>query len=283
MNRTNLCRPNNLPLSVVCFGSGTGSTLEALLEEQRLQEKKKNPLFKIQAVVVNKECRCIEIAKNNRLPLIVNDRHAFFNVRLRPLSDIETATEYDEKNIHDLQQIAYEHNFNIDLIALTGYSSILSGSLVRALCDRIINSHPADLSRRNERGERIYAGMYGSKAILHALRNGEDSTKTCIHLVTEDVDAGEILVTSKPLRFSPEIHTLRYASESVLYKGEVQSLIQRHQELQKVRCDYPAYITAINLIASGRFSLCEGPGMRTIFFDGKPLPYEGIDLEQKTD
>ncbi len=282
MNQIPLFKPHSNPMNVVCFGSGTGSTLEALLEEQVSQEKRGVPLFRIRAVVVNQECRCIDIAQKLDIPLLYLNRKEYFSNHSKPLNDLATADEYDENLLQGLLILSQKLEFSIDFIALTGYSSILRGAILTAFHHRIINSHPADLSVRNESGARTYAGVYGSKAILLPLINGEHATKTCIHLVTGKVDGGEILVSSKPLKFLPNVKSVVAMQDSATKEIALKAIACYHQELQKRLCDFSAYITAINLIASGRLSLGDVSDPCPVFLDGKLLPYEGVNLEQTT-
>jgi folate-dependent phosphoribosylglycinamide formyltransferase PurN len=268
------------PMNIVCFGSGSGTTIEAILSQQKLLKKIDKPLYRVRAILVNKMCRCVEIARKNDIPLILNDRRKFFEKRNAAPDDEDVAEEYDRENLKLLKELSVRDGFQIDLIALAGYSSIIRKPLLEAFGDCIINSHPADLSLLLPDGTRKYKGLYGSDAIYRAMVDGEKSTKTCIHLVTEDVDAGEIIVSSKPLNFFSVVEELKAVKDSSVRGLALKAAARYHQELQKKDCDYPAYLTALKLIAEGRIGIETGKKTgRAVFLDGKLLGYGGVQLE----
>lgn len=268
-------------MDIICFGSGSGTTIESILEEQKKMSCIGEPLYKVRGILVNKECRCAEIAKENDIPLIYNDKKKFFRERNASFKDQETLEEYDRKNLKDIQKLEKEKGFKTDLIALAGYWSIVSKPILKQFEDRIINSHPADLSIL-QNGERKYKGIYGSDAIYRAMVDNESYTKTCIHLVIEEVDAGEIIVSSRPLHFFEVVEKVKQLSfkEDKTKEKVLRALAKYHQELQKRICDYPSYLAALKLIAEGRISIDteEEKGERTVFLDRKQLPYGGFQL-----
>lgn len=71
-----------------------------------------------------------------------------------------------------------------DLVVLAGYDRIVSPSLVRAFAGRILNLHPSLLP--------AFAG--GMDAVERALEHGVKITGCTVHLVTEDVDEGPIVL-----------------------------------------------------------------------------------------
>lgn len=272
-------KKDNEPMNIVCFGSGSGTTIEAIIFEQKKMERMGKPLYKVWAVFVNRMCRCVKIARKNDIPLIINDRKKFFEKRGYTTNEEKIALEYEMENLKLLKDFSKRNNITIDLIVLAGYSSIIRKPLLEAFDDKIINSHPADLSILLPNGTRKYKGLYGSDAIYKALIDGERYTKTCIHLVTEDVDAGEILVSSKPLYFFNVVEDLKNIKNRKDRYIVLKAIAKYHQELQKKECDYPAYLTALRLIAEGRIGIEMGEKInRTVFLDGKPLPYEGVQL-----
>ena len=264
--------PKGRPMNIICFGSGSGTTIEAIIG----RERKGGANYKVRGILVNKKCRCIDIAKQFNVPLIYNSRKLFLGERFeRPTEkDLE---EYDKRNLESIRELEEKEGFETDLICLAGYWSIISNPLIETFEDRIINSHPADLSVLDKKGGRKYAGVYGHHAILEAIRNKEKGTRTCIHMVTEGVDAGEILATSRMLQFPKELKNILKGGN----ERELEAFAYSHQELQKRRCDYPAYLKALGLVSFSRLSLGEGEsGKRTVYLDGKPLGYEGFVMEQ---
>ena len=79
--------------------------------------------------------------------------------------------------------IRYFKGFNVDYIVLAGWMRILSSKFIRAFPDKIINIHPSLLPK--------YKGL---DPIQRALDNGDDVTGCTVHMVTEELDSGRILM-----------------------------------------------------------------------------------------
>jgi phosphoribosylglycinamide formyltransferase-1 len=71
---------------------------------------------------------------------------------------------------------------NVDLVALAGFMRIIPAEFLARWEGRIVNIHPSLLPR--------HKGLRTHEAVLAA---GDNSTGTTVHLVTPDVDSGEIL------------------------------------------------------------------------------------------
>jgi phosphoribosylglycinamide formyltransferase-1 len=71
---------------------------------------------------------------------------------------------------------------NIDLIALAGFMRILPAAFVERWAGRIVNIHPSLLPR--------YKGLHTQQ---QALDNGDTLSGATVHLVTSELDSGEIL------------------------------------------------------------------------------------------
>ena len=76
----------------------------------------------------------------------------------------------------------------VDGIVLAGFLSILPGEIIQAFSGRIINIHPSLLPKYGGRG------MYGLKVHARVLAEGDQVSGCTCHLVTEEVDGGEILL-----------------------------------------------------------------------------------------
>ena len=79
--------------------------------------------------------------------------------------------------------IRYFKGLNVDYIVLAGWMRILSSKFIRAFPDKIINIHPSLLPK--------YKGL---DPIQRALDNGDDVTGCTVHMVTEELDSGRILM-----------------------------------------------------------------------------------------
>jgi phosphoribosylglycinamide formyltransferase-1 len=73
---------------------------------------------------------------------------------------------------------------SVDLVVNAGYDRILSGGFIAAFENRMINIHPSLLP--------AFAG--GMDSVAQALARGVKLSGCTVHLVTEEVDAGPILL-----------------------------------------------------------------------------------------
>ncbi len=87
--------------------------------------------------------------------------------------------------------------YNIDLIILAGFLSILSEEFVSKWPERIVNVHPSLIPAFCGKG------MYGLKVHEAALERGVKVTGATVHLVNEIPDGGRILL-QKAVEILPE-------------------------------------------------------------------------------
>ena len=79
--------------------------------------------------------------------------------------------------------IKYFKALDVDYIVLAGWMRILSSKFIQAFPDKIINIHPSLLPK--------YKGL---DSIQRALDNRDYSTGCTVHIVTEELDSGKILM-----------------------------------------------------------------------------------------
>ena len=77
---------------------------------------------------------------------------------------------------------------NIDLIVLIGYMRIITKVLIEPYQDKIVNIHPSLLPK--------YPGM-DLDVHKEVLKNQEKETGCTLHFVTEDLDAGPVILQEK--------------------------------------------------------------------------------------
>lgn len=94
-----------------------------------------------------------------------------------------TREQYDQQVSALLQQ------HTVDLIVLLGYMRILSGDFVTTWENKIINVHPSLLP--------AFAGKMDLDVHRAVLAAGVKETGCTVHFVTQDVDAGPILLQKK--------------------------------------------------------------------------------------
>jgi len=87
----------------------------------------------------------------------------------------------DEERMIDLLKV-----WRVQLVVLAGYMRILSPNFINSFPERIINVHPSLLPK--------YKGI---DAVKQALESGDDVTGCTVHIVTEELDSGRILLQGK--------------------------------------------------------------------------------------
>ena len=99
----------------------------------------------------------------------------------------------DEERMIDLLNV-----WRVQLVVLAGYMRILSPNFINSFPERIINVHPSLLPK--------YKGI---DAVEQALKSGDDVTGCTVHIVTEELDSGRILLQGKvPIEKDDTVKTL---------------------------------------------------------------------------
>ncbi len=86
------------------------------------------------------------------------------------------------------QLLAYLKQYDIDLIVLAGFMSILSESFIKAYENRILNVHPSLIPSF------CGQGFYGLRVHEAALEYGVKVTGATVHFVNEIPDGGKIIL-----------------------------------------------------------------------------------------
>ena len=262
-----------LPMKVACFMSGTGTNVVKIIEHQ-LSYESRGERCPYEVVLIftdvkdervdrtgEKRCYARDIAERFHLPYICNDIRDFYRSRgRRTIRDLSLRPEFDRMT---LEMIG---DYDIDVIALGGYMSIVSRPLLDAFPGRIINVHPADLSVM-EGGRRKYVGLH---AVRDAILAGERFLYSTTHIVRERVDEGEILMRSKPMEVRlPEGVTLED-----LRRRENRSLLERvvreNQRKLKERGDWVIFPKTLEMIAQGRYGIDD---KGNVYVDGVLMPH----------
>lgn len=238
-----LYSPQKEPMRIAGFMSGSGSNIQKLLERQK---KFEDSLFKVVVLFSdNAESNAVKIGKENNLPVIISDIKSFYKARAKKYSDMSTREEYDTETVYALKP------YSIHIIAYGGYMRIASTALVCAHLG--INIHPADLTIEVD-GKRAYTGAH---AVAKAINKGEKYLRSTTHIVTEQLDQGQILMLSSPLE---------------VIAGQTP---EEHQNKLKEMGDWKIFPKTIEYIAQGRYAIQAGQ----LYFDGKPIP-KGIKFEE---
>jgi phosphoribosylglycinamide formyltransferase-1 len=147
---------------IVVLASGTGSNLQAILDELHGREG-------IEVVGVGSDkpaARALERARAAGVP-----------------TGTFPAAEHSDREARDAAMGDWIEARNADLVVLAGYMQLLSPAFVARFRNRVVNIHPA-----------LLPAFPGLDAIGQALEAGVDATGVSVHFVDEGVDTGPTIV-----------------------------------------------------------------------------------------
>jgi folate-dependent phosphoribosylglycinamide formyltransferase PurN len=119
---------------------------------------------------------------------------AYHRARQAPLSNRAARAGYDAATARLLAP------FRPDLVVLSSYLYVLTAPMLDAFPNRIFNVHGSDLLQTDPAGRPRYPGL---RAVRDAIVAGETETRASLHLVTEALDEGPVLLRSWPFPVSP--------------------------------------------------------------------------------
>ncbi len=151
-------------LAVFC--SGVGSNFQAILDAIRRKKLKARVAL---MVCDNPKAKALERARRHEVPVFLMSPKLF-----------KTREDYERLLVRVLKLEA------VDLVVLAGFMRILSPTFVRAYKNRIVNIHPS-----------LLPAFKGAHAIRDAFEAGVRETGVSVHIVTEEVDAGPVLLQEK--------------------------------------------------------------------------------------
>lgn len=141
--------------------SGKGSNLRNLVARG----------YRLVAVATNRpSCGAAEFARERSLPLGEFPQRRFASAEER-----------------DLAMRDWLLDLGVELVVMAGYDRVLTPGFVAAFAGRILNVHPSLLP--------AFAG--GMDAVERALACGVAVTGCTVHIVTDEVDAGPILLQAR--------------------------------------------------------------------------------------
>lgn len=154
---------------IAVFVSGGGTNLQALIDAQ------KNGIITSGEIALvissNAKAYALTRAADNGIPGMVVSR-----------KECGSQAAYETKLTEVLKE------YDIDLIVLAGFMSILSGNFTDQYPNRIINVHPSLIPSFCGKG------FYGLKVHEAALEYGVKVTGATVHFVNEIPDGGQILL-----------------------------------------------------------------------------------------
>ena len=158
--------PNKINLTV--FASTRGTDLQAIIDARQKGELRDVDLKFV--LSDKKECYALERSRLAGIKTIFIDPKG------------KTREEFDAECLKICQAE------NIDLIILIGYMRIITKVLIEPYQDKIVNIHPSLLPK--------YPGM-DLDVHKEVLKNQEKETGCTLHFVTEDLDAGPVILQEK--------------------------------------------------------------------------------------
>ena len=256
-----LYQPRKDAMRVAALMSGGGSNVRRLLELQQNLAGEGQDLFRVVLIFTDtadeEVCNARKIAEDYKIPHYCKDMKEYYlKLGLSDRKDMKIRQRYDSETAKLLRM------HRVDVVALCGYMSIVTRLVIGSFLT--LNVHPADLRIKNGSGRRKYAGCMGEGCVTKAIANGEKEIRSTTHIVTEDIDAGQILLVSKPVRLdSPDI-TSRLPEEAAHY----------YLEKLKAEGDWKIYPETIKTLAEGRFSQDDSGNA---YLDGKAIP-DGYEM-----
>ncbi len=156
-------------MNIAVLVSGGGTNLQALIDAQNRGEIKNG---KITCVVSsNPDAYALERARNNNIETRVVDRK-----------------EYDDRGAYTAAVRDALLAVKADLVVYAGFMTILDEQIVEAFPNKMMNVHPALIPSFCGKG---FYGLHVHDAVL---ASGVKLTGATVHFVTEDCDAGPIII-----------------------------------------------------------------------------------------
>ena len=142
-------------MKIAVFASGTGTTLQTLIEQQAQYG------YQVSLVVTNRACMALERAEKHGIPVLLSKNWEEIDLSLR---------QYD-----------------VELIVLAGFLAIIPQWICATWDKRIINIHPSLLPKHGGKG------MYGIHVQESVLASHDSIAGCTVHYVSAEVDGGNII------------------------------------------------------------------------------------------
>ena len=199
-------------MRIAVFASGGGTNFQAIIDAQKRGDIKAEIALLISDVST---CFALERAKKAGIKTFLVQK-----------KDFKSEGEFEGAILKELKKE------KIDLIVLAGYMKILSGDFIKQYKNKILNIHPA-----------LLPSFKGAHGIRDAFQCGVKVTGPTVHFVTEDMDAGPIILQAA-------VRVMEDDTEETLAEAI-------HKEEHKI------YPRAIQLFVEGRLKI-EGKKVRII-------------------
>lgn len=156
-------------INIAVLVSGGGTNLQALIDAEKRGEIKNG---KITCVISSKaDAYALERAKQNNIKTRVIERKEYADIRSYTRAVTDALLEE-----------------NAGLVVYAGFMTILDSQIVDAFAYKMMNVHPALIPSFCGKG---FYGLHVHEAVLES---GVKLTGATVHFVTEDCDAGPIIM-----------------------------------------------------------------------------------------
>ena len=204
------------PCSIAVLISGSGSNLQSIIDHTQQGHIHAN----IACVISNNpEAYGLTRAQQSDIPTHVIDH-----------------TDYDSREAFDKELVNIFKIYKIKYILLAGFMRVLGDAVINEFQGRILNIHPSLLPK--------YPGLHTHHRVLEA---GEQKHGCSVHFVTEDLDAGPLIIQ---------------AIVPILKTDNSENLAKR--VLEKEHIIYPL---ATKWLCDDKLVCKDG----TVYFENKPL------------
>ena len=142
-------------MKIAVFASGTGTTLQTLIEQQAQYG------YHVSLVVANRACMALDRAEKHGIPVLLSKEWGEIDLLLR---------QYDVK-----------------MMVLAGFLAIIPQWICATWDKRIINIHPSLLPKHGGKG------MYGIHVQESVLASHDSIAGCTVHYVSAEVDGGAMI------------------------------------------------------------------------------------------
>jgi len=183
-------------MRLAVLASGSGTILDAISSAG----------IAVAVVVVDRPCGAQEVAARHRIPCELLERRSY-------------GRDFDRDG-YTAELVGLLEGWDIDLVAMAGFGTILGKAMFDAFEGHILNTHPALLPS--------FPGWHG---VEDALAYGVKVTGCTVHVATEEVDAGPILaqeaVAVEPGDTADSLHERIKAVERRIYIRTISEILER--------------------------------------------------------
>lgn len=183
-------------MRLAVLASGSGTILDAICSAG----------IPVAVVVVDRRCGAEDVAASHGVTCEIVERRSF-------------GPDFDRAG-YTAELVGVLRGWDVDLVAMAGFGTVLGAGVFDAYPGRIVNTHPALLP--------AFPGWHG---VADALAYGVKVTGCTVHVATEEVDAGPILAQEAvPVLPDDTVETLHERIKGVerrLYVDTIAEIVER--------------------------------------------------------